>query len=454
MTRPLLLNAFAMNCMAHQSAGLWRHPRDRSHEYRSLDYWVGLARTLESGLFDGLFLADVTGVYDVYQGSPAAAIRSGMQVPANDPFCLIPAMATVTEHLCFGVTGTIPYEPPYGFARRMSTLDHLTRGRLAWNIVTGYLDSAARGAGAERQTGHDLRYDIADDYMDAMYGLWEASWEDDAVLHDRAAGVYADPGKVHEIRHHGPYFDFEAIHLCEPSPQRTPVLFQAGSSPRGQAFAARHAECVFIGASSIRSACRTVEQLRAQAVASGRRAEDLKIFGLMCVVVDDTDAAARERLEDYARYGLLDGALALMSGWSGIDLSRFDLDERAEDVSSEALQSALKGLGSRTVRDWAEFLTVGGAAPVVAGSPVSVVDELCRWADETGIDGFNLAYTVMPECFEDFVDRVVPEMQARGVYRTAYQAGTMRHKLFGRGARLTAPHPAALRRASGTQSEA
>ena len=146
-----------------------------------------------------------------------------------------PAMAAVTEHLGFGITGTIPYEPPYAFARRVSTLDHLSQGRMAWNVVTGYLDSAARGAGKAKQTAHDTRYDVADDYMDLVYKLWEASWDDDAVRYDQAAGVFTDPAKVRAISHHGPYFDLEAIHLCEPSPQRTPVIFQAGASPRGRA---------------------------------------------------------------------------------------------------------------------------------------------------------------------------------------------------------------------------
>ena len=152
MGKEILLNAFAMNCMAHQSAGLWRHPRDHSRDYNTLEYWLQLAKTLEHGLFDGLFLADVTGVYDVYGGSPDAALRSGMQVPTNDPFSIVPAMASVTEHLGFGITGSIPYEPPYAFARRMSTLDHLTRGRVAWNVVTGYLDSAAKGIASPRSS--------------------------------------------------------------------------------------------------------------------------------------------------------------------------------------------------------------------------------------------------------------------------------------------------------------
>lgn len=441
MTGQILLNAFAMNCVGHQSSGLWRHPRDTSRSYTSLEHWLDLARTLERGLFDGIFLADVAGVYDVYRGTPDAALQTAMQVPANDPFCLVPAMAAVTDHLGFGVTGSIPYEPPYAFARRISTLDHLSSGRLAWNVVTGYLDSAARATGKAAQPAHDTRYEIAEDYMTVVYKLWEGSWQDDAVLYDKAAGVFADPARVHRVTHHGPYFDLDAIHLCEPSPQRSPVIFQAGSSPKGQAFAGRHAECVFIAGSSIATTAAMVESLRAQAVAAGRSPEDLKIFALIAVVVDDTDALAHEKLEDYRAYALPEGSLALMSGWTGVDLGRFGLDERAEDVSSEAIQSAMSGVGSRTVREWGRSLAVGGAASVITGSPVTVADTLEQWKRQTGVDGFNLAYTVLPECFEDFVRLVVPELQNRGAFKTAYSSGTLRNKLFGAGDRLPASHP-------------
>ncbi len=450
MTQSIALNAFAMNSIAHQSSGLWRHPRDHSRQYRSLEHWQRLARTLERGLFDGIFLADVTGVYDVYQASPDAAIRAAMQIPANDPFTLVPVMAAVTEHLGFGVTGTIPYEPPYAFARRISSLDHLTDGRMAWNVVTGYLDSAARGVGMTKQTTHDTRYDIAADYMSVVYKLWEGSWEDDAVLYDKAAGVFADPGKVHEISHDGEYFNVRAIHICEPSPQRSPVIFQAGSSAKGQAFAASHAECVFIATADIESTRRMVGGLREQAEAAGRGADALKIFALTAVVPDETDTAARARLDDYRSYGLAEGALALMSGCTGIDLGQFSLDERPEGKSGEGIRSAMTALGSRTVREWGQSLAVGGAANVIAGSPTTVADALERFADETGIDGFNLAYTVLPERLEDFVELVVPELQRRGRYKTGYTPGTLRRKLFGLGDRLPEEHPAAQERVGGS----
>jgi len=175
MAKEIRLNAFEMNCVAHQSPGMWRHPRDRSRDYRRLDGWIELAKTLERGLFDGLFLADVLGVYDVFGGSPEAALIHATQTPVNDALLLVSAMAAATKHLGFGVTVTLSYEPPLPFARRMSTLDHLTEGRIGWNVVTGYLDSAAKGMGEKGQRGHDDRYEVAEDYMSVVYKLWEGS---------------------------------------------------------------------------------------------------------------------------------------------------------------------------------------------------------------------------------------------------------------------------------------
>src|SRR6195952_4027650 len=191
--REIRINAFAMQSPVHQSPGLWRHPLDQSLAYNQLDYWVALARTLERGLVDALFIADSLEFNDIYGGNTDAAIRLAAQVPKHDPLMSISAMAFATEHLGFGVTSNANHEPPYPFARRMSTLDHLTRGRIGWNIVTGYLDSAARGMGMAKQVAPDDRYDVASEYLDVLYKLWEGSWEDDAVVEDREGGVFTDP---------------------------------------------------------------------------------------------------------------------------------------------------------------------------------------------------------------------------------------------------------------------
>jgi FMN-dependent oxidoreductase (nitrilotriacetate monooxygenase family) len=450
MPREIRLNAFDMSSVGHQSPGLWTHPDDRADTYNTLEYWTDLARTLERGKFDALFLADVLGVYDVYKGSPNTALEHGVQVPVNDPLMPISAMAAVTEHLGFGVTCALSYELPYPFARRMSTLDHLTKGRIGWNIVTGYLDSAARGMGMAKQVAHDDRYDVAEDYMQATYKLWEASWEDGAVLRDRRGRRFADASRIHRILHEGPHFRVDAIHLCEPSPQRTPVLFQAGASKRGRDFAARHAECVFINGPSKKVISGIVTDLRRRAVAAGRSASDLVIFTMMTVITDTTAKAAWDKYQDYLEYVSEEGALALMSGWTGLDFGAMDPDQILRftdkaDAQTSALEAFTTADPDRewTVREIARHAAIGGRGPVVIGSGEEVAQELRGWVEETGIDGFNLAYALTPGTFVDIADLVVPELQARGLYKRDYAPGTFRDKLFGRGARLPASHPAA-----------
>ena len=448
MAKEIRLNAFEMNCVAHQSPGLWRHPRDRSRDYKRLGYWIELAQTLERGLFDGLFLADVLGVYDVFGGDAQTALAHGTQIPVNDPLLLVPAMAAATRNLGFGVTANLSYEAPYGFARRMSTLDHLTDGRIGWNIVTGYLDSAAKGAGKERQAAHDDRYAIAEEYLEVVYKLWEGSWADDAVVADSASGLYARPERVRKIRHEGAHFKLDALHLSEPSPQRTPMLYQAGTSPAGRAFAARHAECVFMSGPSKKVIAPRVAAIRKLAKEAGRDPAEILMFGMMTVIVAPTEAEARAKRADYRRYADQEGALTLMWGWTGVDFARLDPDGIVEHVESEAGRTALENITRAdpdrrwTVREVAEHVSIGGIGPVLVGSPATVADELESWIDETDLDGFNLTFVVRPETFENVVDLVVPELQRRGRYKQAYAGGSLREKLSGR-ARLDDRHPAA-----------
>ncbi len=319
MSREIRLNAFDMNCVGHQSPGLWAHPRDRSWQYKDLEYWTDLAKILERGKFDGLFIADVLGIYDVYNGNGDAAIRQAAQVPVNDPLQLIPPMALVTEHLGFGLTASLSFEHPYPFARRLSTLDHLTKGRAGWNIVTSYLESGAKNIGQHAQTEHDARYDYAEEYLQVCYKLWEGSWKDGAVLRDRVRKVFSDPRKIHEIQHFGKHFQVPGIHLCEPSPQRTPVLYQAGASSRGKQFAAEHAECVFVAAPSKVLLKKVVADIRRRAAEAGRDPKSILIFNLQTVIVDETDAKAKAKFEEYKSYVSYEGALALISGWTGIE---------------------------------------------------------------------------------------------------------------------------------------
>ncbi|GAA1936060.1 LLM class flavin-dependent oxidoreductase [Microbacterium aoyamense] len=447
MPRQIRFNAFDMNCVAHQSSGLWRHPDDRSRDYNTIEYWTSLAQLLEKGRFDGIFIADVLGTYDVYGGNDEAAIRHGAQVPVNDPVLLVSAMAAVTEHLGFGVTAGTAYEHPYPFARRMTTLDHLTRGRVGWNVVTGYLPSAARNLGNEDQLEHDDRYDHADEYLEVLYKLWEGSWEDDAVVFDRETGVFTDPTKVHHIGHQGKHFTVPGIHISEPSPQRTPVIYQAGASPRGVAFAAGNAEAIFVAAPTREVLKATVGRIRDALEAAGRDRYSARIYTLLTIVTDATPEAAQAKYADYRRYASDEGALVFMSGWMGIDLSQYDLDEPVGNVPSNAIRSVIANYEESaangetfTVRDIAEGGAIGGLGPTIVGSGEEIADLLQDWVEYTDVDGFNLAYAITPGTFEDIVEHVVPVLQARGVYPTEYADGTLREKLHGRGDRLPEEH--------------
>jgi FMN-dependent oxidoreductase (nitrilotriacetate monooxygenase family) len=438
MPKLIRFNAFQMNTVSHQSPGLWTHPRDNSHRYKDPDHWTELAQLLERGRFDAIFLADVLGVYDVFEGSPAAAIRHGVQVPLNDPLALVPLMAQATTHLGFGVTCALTYEHPYTFARRISTLDHLTRGRIGWNIVTGYLDSAARNLGLTQQLSHDERYDLADEYMEVVHKLWEESWEDGAVVNDKERGVYADPSRIHPINHEGKYYKVPGFHLCEPSPQRTPLLYQAGTSLRGTAFAAKHAECTFVSGPSKKVVKKYADDLRAAVRAAGRDGDALKIYAQALIITAPTAAEAQAKHEEYKRHIDIEAALALLSGWTGVDFSRFPLDATIEYIDSDAGRSALASFSQAdperrwTVREAAQFIGLGGRGPVLVGDPSQIADQLEGWQDDTGIDGFNLAFAVAHESMRDVVDLIVPELQRRGRYRAEYAPGTLREKVFQR----------------------
>jgi len=443
-------NAFDMNCVAHQSPGLWKHPDDQSWRYKDLTYWTELAKLLERGRFDGLFIADVLGTYDVYGASDEAAIRQAAQIPVGDPLLLVSAMALVTKDLGFGITTGTGFEHPYPFARRISTLDHLTNGRIGWNVVTGYLPAAARNMGQTDQPAHDARYDHADEYLEVLYKLWEGSWEDDAVVRDRERGIFTDPDKVHHIGHNGKHFSVPGVHLAEPSLQRTPVIYQAGSSPRGVRFAAENAEAIFTAAPTKAILRETVSTIRRELELAGRDPYSAKIFNLSTVVTAATDEEAYVKHAELLSYGDPEGALVFMSGWMGVDLAQYGLDEPIGNVDSNAILSAVKAFQSAdpdgrewAVRDIAEWGEIGGMGPRIVGSGASVADTLQEWVEETDVDGFNLTNAITPGSFVDFIDHVVPELQRRGAYKTSYDEGTLRHKLFGQGPRLSETHRAA-----------
>ena len=450
MPKEIRLNAFAMAAPSHLSAGLWRHPRDRSAQYNQLAYWTDLAQLIERGRFDGLFLADGISVYDVYRGSSEAALRLGVQFPRLDPMLLVSAMAHVTEHIGFGITSSVTYEPPYMFARRMATLDHITNGRAGWNIVTSYGASGAKAFNGRGARAHDDRYAVADDYLELVYKYWEGSWEDGAALRDRESGAFTDPSKIHVVRHDSEHFQSEGVFISEPSPQRTPVLYQAGASTTGRAFAARHAECVFVSAPSRKIIKDIVADTRRRAAENGRDPRDLRFFMSLTAIPGRTREEAQARHADYLRYANHEATAALFSGWTGIDLSQYKREDTISYIPTQGQQSAVERYTTAdpgrvwTVGEVLVRVAIGGSGMLAVGSAAEVADELQSIVEETDVDGFNLGYVIAHESFADFVDLVVPELQRRGALKRDYQEGTLREKLFGAGqARLNTRHPGA-----------
>lgn len=440
------VNIFTQCSPSPQFKGFWRHPADRSATgYRSLDYWTALARRLEDACVDALFLADVHGVYDVYQGSWEPAVRHAVQIPTIDPLLVIPAAAQVTSHLGFAATYSTTYHAPYECARVFSSLDHLTGGRVGWNIVTSYLRSAsANGLGEFLE--HDVRYDRAEEYLAVTRALWEHSWEDGAVVRDPDANVFTDQKKVHEIDHGGPWFQVRGPHQCEPSPQRTPVLYQAGASPRGMEFAARNAEVIFMMLPDPVTAAPKVAEFRAKVAKAGRDPYAVKVLQGTMVMTAETRAEVSRRAQEYTRLWSGEGQLAKWCGWMDVDLAQWPDDtpvNKLEGHGSRSFVGFLRQLGSD--REWTvgdvRYLVTTARRPrrtapaVLFGTVDEVCDRMEEWMTTADIDGFNLMPCPTTQGMDDICDLIVPELQRRGLFRTAYDPAerTLRERYFGAG---------------------
>ena len=449
----MIFNAFNIFSASHHDQGMWAWPGSKQLNYNDIDYWVDIAQLLERGYFDTLFFADVLAPYETFAGSRDRAVYSGMQFPINDPGELIPALAYATKNLGFVMTQNILQEPPYAFARKMSTLDHLTRGRIAWNIVTTFLPGAGRNLGFGGLPDHGDRYARADDFIEVVYKLWEASWEDDAIVHDKIRQQYSDPAKIHEINHVGPFYDVVGPHLSEPSPQRTPVLIQAGVSPRGRDYAGRNAEGLFINALSPDEAAPVVADVRAAAERHGRSRDNVKLFGILGFVVGSTEEEARRLHEEITDFQSIDANLAKQSVFLGYDFSQFDPKEPIGEIAlrpegQEGIVARLIAMSPSQRYTIGELVRWYGNLRVV-GTPEQIADNIQAWQD-AGVDGMNVQYVVSPGSFEDFVEHVSPVLRERGIMQSEYQPGTLREKLFpGNGPYLPDEHPArAIRRAA------
>lgn len=421
--------ALIMNFSASpHTIGQWRLPRSfRGETYLDASYWERIARTLERGCFDMLFFADSYTLHDRYQDSPDAAIRYAVQYPRLDPLPLIPMLSRVAPNLGFGVTASTTFLPPYWLARNMATIDHLTDGRMGWNVVTSYSRSEAQNFGMDDIPEHDLRYDIADEYMDVCNKLW-ASWEEDAIIMDREAGIYADPKKVHRINHEGKYFKSRGP-LCVPrTPQGRPVIIQAGSSPRGLKFAARHADVIFAVPNSSGGAAKHRQAINAALAEAGRSRDDVKVIWGITPVVGESEAEVKAKREAILANIHPEAALVLLSGHLNYDLSTWPKDRPLSELEVSGVQAFARAQ-NYTVEEYARRMAEG-SGNLMDGTATQIVDRMEELYEQTEGDGFMIVTHALPSSVDDFVDLVVPELQRRGHFREKYGARILRDRFF------------------------
>lgn len=441
MTQKMHFAVILLHCPMHHSVGSWRLPRSLvGYNYARPPFWQDVARILERGKFDMLFLADGIGVSDRYGHSIETTIRYGVQCPTHDATPLIPLMAPVTSRLGLAATISTAYLPPQYMARQLATLDHLTDGRVGWNVVTTPLETEME------KYSHDERYDRADEYLDVCNKLW-SSWEPDAVIMDRESGIFADPAKVHPINHQGKYFTVKGPLQVAPSPQGRPVIIQAGQSERGLEFAAKHAEAVFAVHQTPAAMKKVYTDLKARAKRYGREPGNLKVLWGLMPIIGETEQAARAKERALIEAVPPLGGLTQLATHIGYDLSQVPLDASLEEFEAEngegLLQMLSHGLGiqglatmlktenlgkSVTVAEAAQFYG-SGIGPKLIGTPTQVADQLENIFDEVGGDGFMLITHYLPGCLEEFVEMVVPLLQQRGRFRKDYTGATLREHL-------------------------
>jgi FMN-dependent oxidoreductase (nitrilotriacetate monooxygenase family) len=414
----------------------WADPRDGQLDgLGSFTYWQDMARTLERGRFDGVFFADSPATHGVYKGSVEPSLRYGASWPNHDPMPLVAVMAAATERLGIGVTLSTTGTPPYLATRRITTLDRLSRGRVGWNIVTGFSMAEHLATGQGSQMPHDERYDMADEFMEICYRLWDGV-PPEAVLADREQGLLMDPARVTPVDFEGKYLRCKAVSPVLPAPHGRPLLFQAGSSGRGMRFAMRHAEVIFAIQSHVPGMVKAMAGLRAAAAEAGREANSLHVlFGLQ-PILGGTEIEAQQRAEALAERIPLDAILARLSGVMGMDLSLLDPDRPLGETDTQASRGLLAATASGadgkaiTLREAANRWSLSVAIPQLIGTPEQVAARIEAIWRETGCAGFNLSPTTNPDSVTDFVDQVVPILQRRGVFRTEYEGETFRANLL------------------------
>jgi FMN-dependent oxidoreductase (nitrilotriacetate monooxygenase family) len=432
----------------------WRHPDDQRHRFAELEYWIDLAKMCEEAKLDFMFLADAWGYAQVAGDRWDVCFTEGLDLPRLDPAIVLASVTPETKKLGLVLTAATLVELPFSLARRLSTLDHLSAGRLGWNVVTtGLADTTSANFGREMPP-HDKRYDMADDFMQVVYKLWEGCWEPGAVLAEKD-GIYADPAKVHRIDHDGPYFTSHGYGNASASPQGTPLLFQAGTSSRGRQFAARHAECVFLGSSPNKLAGQ-VAAIRKEATELGRDPTSIKLLAGVSTVIAPTREQAEKEYRRIIDAQNPDLAVVSYAMFTGIDLSAYDPGTPMKHLHTELGQTQVDRFKDQTVGDvLGEFRERGVNPWIIVGTPEEVADQLCAVAEEAALDGYLMTPLVQPRATRDFIEQVLPILRKRGVAREDYEEDTLRERILGPGhVKLPDDHPGASYRFGRTRAQA
>jgi len=436
--RQMVLVGFlqAQNCSNYPAS--WRHP-DSAQDFLSPAYYQRIGRILEDGKFHLAFFDDRLAMPDRYGADHAESVRNGVRVVKMDPVPILAAMGMATRNIGLGGTCSTTYYEPFQVARSFATLDQMTGGRAAWNVVTSLNDSEAANFGADTLMDHDTRYDRADEFMQVVHGHW-GSWDDDAILLDKEAGVFADPAKVRRLDHAGRWFRSRGPFTVPPSPQGRPIIVQAGQSGRGREFAVRWSEIVFAIFPNLDFAQRVYKETHEVAMAMGRDPDTFKIAPAIYVTVGETQTIAEDKAEFVAGLARPIDTLALLSEALNFDFATKQSEEAFSDTelaSISGLQAIrdrvvrLSGKANPTLNDFVEYSGRGTLKemPHFVGTPKQVADGLEEWFTGRGCDGFVLAATHMPGAYESFVRLVVPELQRRGLFHTDYAGPTLRENL-------------------------
>ncbi|GAA2226484.1 NtaA/DmoA family FMN-dependent monooxygenase [Herbiconiux moechotypicola] len=452
MTRRLTLGIFQFLAPSGMTGGSWRHPDNTAVDFLDIEHWTTLARRFERAGFDFLFFADSYGYPELEHQVIPDAVRDAIQFPQGDPIVIVSAVAAVTERLGIVATASTMVERPQAIARRYATLDNFTKGRLGWNIVTGAGQGSSARLFGEELTPHDTRYDMAEDHVQIALKLWEGSWEPDALRLDKEGRVYADPAKVHEISHAGPYFSANGLLTVPPSPQQTPFLLQAGTSGRGKDFAARYAEGVFLAGGEVSHIAANVADIRARAAAFGRDPRAIKFVVGASFITAPTREEAEAKREEMLTLSTTENAATAYAYYTGLDLLAMDQDAPlGGGTRTELGQSNVDrftGENGATVKTVGEILEDfrrnGVNGTTFVGTPAEIADEVEAFIEATDADGFLIQPYLTPGTYDDLIELLLPEFHRRGLHSPEYEGTTLREHFQGEGRkRLADDHPGA-----------